>query len=86
MATDEAQNSVIDALLDERDYQDKKFPQHSHTLGEWILIARKCLSDAEAKWYAGHGNMEAVKSELCQVGAVCMAALEEHGAPQPRIK
>ncbi len=78
--------AALDALIGERVYQDGKFPDHSHSLGEWIMIARKCLRDAEVKWYAGHGDMEAVKSELCQVGAVCLAALEEHGAPAPRPK
>ncbi len=72
---------VKNALETERRYQCLKWPNHSHTLGEWILIMRKCLNDAETKWYAGHGDNMEVLSEIRQVTAVGVAAMEEHGVP-----
>ncbi len=72
---------VLQAIKSERDYQGKKWPGHSHTTAEWVMIMRKCLKDAEHAWHAGHGNDNEVLNEIRQVTAVGVAAMEEHGAP-----
>lgn len=34
--------NAMNAIEEERRYQEVKYPNHSHTLGEWIMIMRKC--------------------------------------------
>ena len=70
---------VLDAIQSERDYQERKWPGHAHTTGEWILIMQKCLDDASRKWVTGHGDDQALH-EIRQVVAVGVAAMEQCGA------
>ena len=74
---------VLVAIESERLYQEKKWPNHQHTLAEWLLIIQKCLDDAKRSWVTGHGDNSALH-ELRQVTAVGVAAMEQCGA-LPRV-
>lgn len=67
---------AIDA---ERTYQKKKFPGHTHTLGEWLLIIQYLLNKAQIIWHESHGSEVAALSELRQITAVGVAAMEGCG-------
>lgn len=70
---------VFSALVSERRYQEKKWAKHTHTSGEWLLILERCLKKAKAAWYLG--DVIDVMSEIRQLTAVGVAAMEECGAP-----
>lgn len=75
---------VLAAIMSERSYQRRRWPNHSHTVGEWLLIMQKCLDDAKRAWVTGHGDNSALH-EIRQVVAVGVAAMGEHGAPLREI-
>ena len=64
---------VYQAIDLERKYQDEKFPGHTHTVAEYILLLRKLLDDAEASWYRD-GNNESLHNilELTATGVACL--------------
>lgn len=86
---------VFDAIELERQFQDRKYGPVSvvtgstvqgpggHELGAWLLIIEKELE--EAKDAVTHGGLkkpvgrDAIRHELVQIAAVCVAALEQHG-------
>jgi hypothetical protein len=68
---------IIAAIDSERDHQDRKY-RHRHGPGDYILILRKVLHDAERVWYH---NPDMVMHEIRQITAVGVKAMEEHGAP-----
>jgi len=72
---------VTAAILDERKYQESKWPGHRHSTGEWLLIMRKCLDDAQRAWVYGHGDDSAALHEIRQVVAVGVAAMTQCGSP-----
>ena len=71
--------NVIAAIESELKYQKQKWPNHSHTPAEWILIMDKCMSDAKRAWVCGHGDDQALH-EIRQVVAVGVAAMTQCGA------
>jgi hypothetical protein len=71
---------VIDAIDSERRHQEHKFPGHTHTQGEYVLILRKLLHDAEHTWYHNHSG-HSCTHHFREIAAVCSRAMEEHGAP-----
>ncbi len=68
-----------EAIATERAYQEKKWPEHRHTVGEWILIMDKCMADAKRAYVTGHGDDSALH-EIRQVVAVGVAAMDQCGA------
>lgn len=78
---------AVEALLDERNYQDEKHgPLHaggSHTLGEWILLIEAELAEAKQALIKGGTGRDTVRHEIIQVGALCVAMLEQHGCEDP---
>jgi len=75
------QNSVFDAVVREREYQDNKWgtiEDHPHDVPGWILIMRKELEEAEDEWVHNGGDVPALR-EILQVIAIGVAALEQHG-------
>lgn len=70
---------IIAAIESERAHQDVKHPG-SHTVGEYILILRKVLADAERVWYHSKDEQDTM-SEIRQITAVGVKAMEEHRAP-----
>lgn len=73
-------SEVIASIISELEYQEVRWPNHSHSVAEWILIMEKCLRDAKRKWYACEGN-EAALHEVRQVVAVGVKCMSVHGAP-----
>lgn len=73
-------DEIIKAIDSERQHQDREHPHH-HTPGEYILILRKVLADAERVWYDASSSQDQVMAEIRQVTAVGVKAMEEHGAP-----
>lgn len=70
--------AVFAAINHERDYQDEKWGNNPHTVGEWLLIVEGELEEAKHAWRKGAGDNDAL-CELLQVIAVGVACLEQHG-------
>lgn len=75
--------SVLAAVASERNYQEAKWPGHTHTVAEYILIMEKCLADAKKAWIGNGGDYHAL-DEVRQIVAVGVCCMEHHGAP-PRL-
>lgn len=77
---------AIAAVDKERTYQDDKWgpiSTHGHTLGEWLLILEAELFEAKTALIKGGEGRDSIRSELVQIAAVAMAALEQHGTEEP---
>jgi hypothetical protein len=72
---------VIEAITGERAYQEQKWPGHTHTTAEWLLIIEKLCADARRAWVTGHGDNEALH-EIRQITATGVACMEQCGAPK----
>lgn len=81
------QRLAIGALLKERTFQDLKFGAlgqgGEHTVGEWILLIEAELQEAKVALIKGGSGRNSLHSELVQVGALVLAALEQHGVQAP---
>jgi hypothetical protein len=73
--------SVLKAIQSERAYQERKWPGHEHSVGEWLLIMENCLADAKEAWNKS-GDRFAL-DEIRQVVATGVAAMEQRGC-RPR--
>ena len=73
------QETISLAIQKEREYQDKKYGGHSHTIAEWILIMEKELHEAKKAYFQNSSN-EHMMAEILQVVAVGVACMEEHGS------
>lgn len=69
---------VYEAVSRERDYQDRKWGERGHTVGNFLLILEGELEEAKQAWRKGVGDTTALQ-ELLQVVAVGVACLEAHG-------
>jgi hypothetical protein len=76
------QSDVIAALANERAFQDRKHGAKPHDLSLWVLIIEREL--AEVKDAIIKKTYDEARCELLQVGAVCVAALEQHGVIERR--
>ena len=78
---------VFEAIIEERIFQDEKFGAldngGGHTLGEWILLIEAELAEAKMALIKGGVGRNSLRSELAQVGALVVAALEQHGTIDP---
>lgn len=72
---------VLAAIDGERAYQEQKWPGHTHTTSEWLLIIEKLCVDARRAWVTGHGDNHALH-EIRQITATGVACLEQCGAPK----
>jgi hypothetical protein len=70
---------VINALLEERDFQDEKHRTSHHGMGTWLLLIESELDEAKLAAVKGGSGRNSVRHELVQVAALCVAALEDHG-------
>ena len=66
------------AIGRERGYQDRKWGNNPHTVGEWILILEAEIRESKDAWVKKGGDVSAL-AEILQVAAVAVAALEQHG-------
>lgn len=62
----------------ERAYQEGKWPNSHHTVGEWLLILDKLMGDAKRAWVTGSGNSGALH-EVRQIVATGIACMEQCG-------
>lgn len=77
-----SKTDVINVVLEERDFQDEKWgpiDENPHDLGTWLLLIESELDEAKLAAVKGGKGRNAVRHELVQVAALCMAALENHG-------
>ncbi len=68
-------------IREERRFQDKKYgpiETHGHQLGEWLLLIEAELLEAKEALIKGGIGRDSIIQELSQVGALVLAALEEH--------
>jgi hypothetical protein len=65
------------AIESERDYQQRRWTSHTHTVGEYLLLMEKCLNDAKRQWHA-NGDQAAL-AEIRQVATLGVNAMDEHG-------
>jgi len=80
MTSSPQQTAAFNAIIEEREFQDKKFGSGSkHTIGEWLIIMRMELAEAETALIKGGVGRDSVLMEIVQVCAVGVACLEQHG-------
>lgn len=81
------QGNAVNSLLEERVYQDEKHGPLSgrgaHSIGEWLLLIESELNEAKTALIKGGKGRDAVRQEIIQIGALCLAALEQHGTIDP---
>lgn len=82
---------AFEAVLRERDYQERKWgsiAEHPHEVGSWLLIMEKCLADARVAYCTARGDEAAIR-EIVQVVATGFACMEQHGVferpPSPAL-
>jgi hypothetical protein len=74
------QTEAFAAVIDERNFQDRKFgPGSKHTIGEWIIIMELELAEAKLALVKGGAGRNSVLNEIVQVCAVGIACIEQHG-------
>lgn len=73
----DANFELLQSMLREREYQISKWGHNSHTVGEWLLVAKKEMDEAIDAWVTHKGD-DAALAELVQVATVIMACFEEH--------
>jgi hypothetical protein len=69
---------AYEAISQEREYQAIKHGEHPHAVAEWIILLEEEIQEAKHAWKQ-HGN-DAAMSEIIQVAALAVAAMEQHGA------
>lgn len=74
-----SKTDVINAILEERDFQDQKHNTSHHGMGTWLLLIESELDEAKLAAVKGGKGRNSVRHELIQVAALCVAALEDHG-------
>lgn len=70
---------VQQAILSERIYQDRKWPNHRHSVAEWLLILEKIVGDARRAWVTNSGDEDALH-EVRQIVATGIVCMEQCGA------
>ena len=76
-------NDVIDAVREERAYQDAKWGalhEREQSIPGFMLVLKKELEEAENGWIKNNTAFRSTAlEELIQVAAVAIACLEKHG-------
>jgi hypothetical protein len=75
-------SKVVFLLHRERKFQDDKhgsIEESGHTIGEWLLLIEAELVEAKQALIKGGKGRDSVMSEIVQIGALALAAIEEHG-------
>jgi hypothetical protein len=74
---------VFALITAEREYQDAKWgsiEENQQSLAGFLLIIRKELEEAEAGWMKNVPGKHSALSELIQVAATSIAALQQYGS------
>lgn len=77
------QAAAVNAVLQERNYQDKKWgtiQERPREVGTYLTLMRALLSNAEQAFAKSVGD-ELALAELRKVVAVGIACFEQHGVP-----
>lgn len=77
------QAAAVNAVLQERNYQDKKWgsvQERPREVGTYLTLMRALLTDADRAYAKSKGD-EAALNELRKVVAVGLACFEQHGVP-----
>ncbi len=73
---------VMEKIQEEREYQDNKWgslQERSQSLPGYLLILKKELEEAEAGWMKNVSGRDSAMSEILQIAAVAVAAMQEYG-------
>lgn len=81
--SEDSRGTVFQKINLERDYQEQKWGDNPHTVGEWLLIMQAKLDEAKQAWVKNPGDNDALE-ELLQVVSVGVACLEQHGVVEHR--
>lgn len=76
------QTRALLAVIEEREFQDKKHGVEGHTLGAWALVIEAELDEFKLAIIKGGKGRDNVINELIQIAATCVAALEQHGVEE----
>jgi hypothetical protein len=71
---------IYEAIDRERDYQAEKHLEEPRSVGDFILIMRSELAEAERAWNKA-GCKRAIE-EMLQVAATAVACMEQHGVEE----
>ena len=69
---------LIELIEKERDYQERKYPNHGHELPGWLLIMHTELAEAEDAWMKSTDHESL--AEVLQVIATGVAALQSYSS------
>lgn len=82
-----SQKDAVCAILEERIFQDHKFGSlgqgGEHQLPAWLLLIEDELLEAKRAVIKGGRGRDSLRAEITQIGALALAALEEHGLIDP---
>ncbi len=82
LQADQRFRAVVHHLMEERMFQDLKhgsIEEEPHTPSGWLLLIEAELAEAKAAVIKGGMDRDSWRSEVLQVAALCVAALEQHG-------
>ena len=83
------QVTAITAICVERFFQDQKYGKidagGGHTLGEWLLVLERELAEAKEALIKGGTGRDEIMSEIIQIAAVALAAIEQYGVGPVKI-
>lgn len=71
---------ILQLIEAERKFQEAKWgtaEEQKHTPGNYLLIIEKELEEAKLGWLKRKSGRDSYPSELIQLAAVCVAALED---------
>lgn len=86
--TNSDQAAAVNAVLQERNYQDKKWgsvQDRPREVGTYLTLMRALLNNAEQAFAKNAGDEPAL-TELRKVVAVGLACFEQHGVPSREDK
>lgn len=70
---------VFEEIETERGFQATLGHDHDHTVAEFLLIIERELQEAKDGWMKNKPQRHSAMSEIMQIAAVCVAAMEQHG-------
>lgn len=85
MTSGQPQTNAICAIIEEREFQDKKHGHPDiapHSLGAWALVIEAELIEFKGAIIKGGAGRDNAINELIQIAATCVAALEQHGVEE----
>ncbi len=76
---DQETKNALEVIFEERKYQDLKWGDRQHSVGEWVLILQKLADDAKKAWVSNNGDIKAL-SEVRQIAATALACMQQCGS------